>query len=154
MFPKNPSYDRRTHLFGGLCEIFEFSRFRSGASVGWKSKHGHDNGCGAVVRRKNWPWPNVGDSRLYLVRDNELILCTTDHSFVQEQIDKGMIKRKDAEQSDFKNMLTRSVGVGEDVERSIYWRLISFPNDYILLCSDGLPECFPMKKILALIPRL
>ena len=82
---------------------------------------------------------NVGDSRLYVVRDGKLKQQTTDHSFVQEQIARGFLKPEDAEKSELRNMLTRSIGVGEDVEVDIVEVPLQ-PNDIVLMCSDGLTK--------------
>jgi serine/threonine protein phosphatase PrpC len=82
---------------------------------------------------------NVGDSRLYVVHGGKLKQLTTDHSFVQEQIARGFLKAEDAEKSELRNMLTRSVGVGEDVEVDIIEAPLE-PNDLVLLCSDGLTK--------------
>jgi PPM family protein phosphatase len=82
---------------------------------------------------------NVGDSRLYLVRNNDLTLCTVDHSFVQEQMDKGLINPDEAEKSELKNMLTRGVGISPDVSVDITEIDLTI-NDFVLLCSDGLTK--------------
>ena len=82
---------------------------------------------------------HVGDSRLYVVHSNRLQQCTTDHSFVQEQVTKGLLKPEEAEKSDLRNMLTRSVGVNENVDVDV----VEVPlaqGDFILLCSDGLTK--------------
>lgn len=80
---------------------------------------------------------HVGDSRLYLVRENFLYQITYDHSLVNEQIRAGVLSPEDAESHHLKNVITRSVGYQEeeDVDTLI---LDLFPNDSLLLCSDGL----------------
>jgi protein phosphatase len=64
---------------------------------------------------------------------------TVDHSYVQEQIDLGFIKREDAEKSNMRNMLTRSVGVSENVDVDMKEILLR-QDDYVLICSDGLTK--------------
>jgi PPM family protein phosphatase len=80
---------------------------------------------------------NVGDSRVYLIRDNKIEQKTVDHSLVSEQMRAGLISESDAKKHKLKNIITRSVGYQEEVEID----LVSFKlelNDRILLCSDGL----------------
>lgn len=80
---------------------------------------------------------HVGDSRAYCVRDNEIIQITEDHSLVHEQLKSGLITEEEAKTHQLKNIITRSVGVQEDVEvDTIVWKIQ--PGDAYLLCSDGL----------------
>lgn len=82
-------------------------------------------------------WANVGDSRLYIYRDEELIQITKDHSYVQTLVDSGEISREDKLTHPHKNYLTRAVGVDEDLR--IDTGEIELRNkDRILVCSDGL----------------
>ncbi|MCP5468008.1 MAG: Stp1/IreP family PP2C-type Ser/Thr phosphatase [Deltaproteobacteria bacterium] len=80
---------------------------------------------------------NVGDSRAYLVRDNEIKQLTEDHSLVSEQIKAGVISEADARGHKLKNIITRSVGYQEDVDTDITMHQVK-TDDKILLCSDGL----------------
>lgn len=89
----------------------------------------------------------VGDSRIYLVRHNQLQQLTTDHSLVQEQINKGLITSEQAEKSEFKNILTRAVGAAADVEVDAV-DLPAFDNDLLILCSDGLSRMVTDAQIL------
>lgn len=80
---------------------------------------------------------HVGDSRAYIVRDEEITQLTDDHSLVNELIKTGEISAEMAQNHPKKNILVRSIGVPGEVEVDI--SLISFkPQDMILLCSDGL----------------
>jgi PPM family protein phosphatase len=96
---------------------------------------------------------NVGDSRLYVYRNGRLEQQTTDHSFVQEQIARGFLKPEDAEKSDLRNMLTRSVGVSEDVDVDLFEISVG-PDDVILLCSDGLTKMLDDDQIFAVMKSL
>ncbi len=80
---------------------------------------------------------NVGDSRLYVVNSEEIKQITRDHSLVEEMIRLGGIAREDARLHPDKNIITRAVGVREEVEVDIFTIEIR-PGDYILMCSDGL----------------
>lgn len=79
----------------------------------------------------------VGDSRAYLIRGSALQQVTTDHSMVQEQVDKGMLTPKEAATASFRNILTRALGIGPKVEPGSI-EIPAMDGDYVLLCSDGL----------------
>ena len=92
---------------------------------------------------------NVGDSRLYLIRD-DITQVTRDHSYVQEMIDKGMMERGSKEYYKKKKYLTRAVGSEESV-RADYFEVELMDGDYILLCSDGLTNMVDDDRLLSLI---
>lgn len=79
---------------------------------------------------------NVGDSRLYLIGD-KIRQISKDHSLVEEMVRLGGIKAEEAKNHPDKNIITRAIGVKEDVEADIYeYRLKK--GDIILMCTDGL----------------
>ena len=80
---------------------------------------------------------HVGDSRLYLLRTGVLQQLTSDHSLVAEQVRRGILTVTEAESSTMQNVLLRALGTQPDVEVDIE-QVGLFPNDVILLCSDGL----------------
>lgn len=80
---------------------------------------------------------NVGDSRVYRVRDQKMTQITKDHSLVAEQMRAGILSRDDSRITRFKNIITRSVGFQEDVDADVDIRVIR-DGDLFLLCSDGL----------------
>lgn len=80
---------------------------------------------------------HVGDSRVYLFRDNKLNQITVDHSLVQELFEQGKITKKQMETHPQKNMITRVIGVGASVDVD-YLELEFLKGDVIMLCSDGL----------------
>jgi protein phosphatase len=80
---------------------------------------------------------NVGDSRAYLVRDEQVRQLTEDHSLVGEQVRQGVISEEEAAASPFKNVITKCVGNAAEVEADIFEeRLVE--GDNVLLCTDGL----------------
>jgi protein phosphatase len=81
----------------------------------------------------------VGDSRLYRFRDRELRQITRDHSLVQELIDHGHYSKADAHQLVSKNIVTRALGVENQVNVDLIV-LDAMPGDVVLLCSDGLTD--------------
>jgi serine/threonine protein phosphatase PrpC/CRP-like cAMP-binding protein len=80
---------------------------------------------------------HVGDSRIYLLRDNKVQQITEDHSLVNALIKEGRLKPDEAENFKHKNAVTRAVGVYETVEvDAITFDVI--PGDEYLIASDGL----------------
>jgi len=80
---------------------------------------------------------HVGDSRAYLYRDGELRRLTDDHSWVQEQVNAGILSEDEAKSHPLKNVVTRALGGSPHVSVD----LIEVPlrtGDRFLLCSDGL----------------
>jgi protein phosphatase len=82
---------------------------------------------------------HVGDSRLYRLRGDRLEAITRDHSVLQEQIDCGLITPAEARRSHNKNLVTRALGVGADVEVDVGVHQ-TLAGDLYLLCSDGLND--------------
>jgi PPM family protein phosphatase len=82
---------------------------------------------------------HVGDSRLYRLRNNELLQLTRDHSFLQEQIDSGLITPEEAKHSTYKNLVTRAVGIDSSVQAELHEHAV-LPGDIYLFCSDGLSD--------------
>jgi protein phosphatase len=89
---------------------------------------------------------NVGDSRLYMLRDGELIQVTKDHSLVQEYIQSGEMSPAQARKSRFRNILTRAVGIAGKVEADVEVVPLQ-EGDSLLLCSDGLTNMVPEPEI-------
>lgn len=80
---------------------------------------------------------NVGDSRVYLINNQNIFQLTRDHSFVQEKLNMGLYKREDAAKDPQKNVLVRSVGFESEVQVDVFQYRIC-KNDIFLICSDGL----------------
>ncbi len=79
----------------------------------------------------------IGDSRIYMLRDGALIQLTKDHSYVQEQVDAGLLTPEQARYHPYSNVITRCVGAGESVEPDLYAGEVK-PGDVFLVASDGL----------------
>lgn len=80
---------------------------------------------------------NIGDSRLYIVNRQEIKQITEDHSYVEELIRKGEIRRSEARNHPKKNVITRAIGTSSRVIVD-YFEVPLRDGDKILLCSDGL----------------
>ena len=79
---------------------------------------------------------NVGDSRLYLLRDS-LAQITRDHSLVEEMVARGKMERDSESYRSQKNIITRAMGIGNRVEAD-FFEVPLLECDCILPCSDGL----------------
>ncbi len=89
---------------------------------------------------------NVGDSRLYIINREEITQITKDHSLVEEMIRLGAIERSDARLHPDKNIITRAIGVREDVEVDFFTIELK-PCDTVLMCSDGLSNMVEDEQI-------
>lgn len=88
---------------------------------------------------------NVGDSSCFIVKNNIVYKLTKDHSLVQELLDTGSISKEQAINHPQKNVITRAIGTGKEVEIDIY-NLNTEDYDYILLCTDGLTNDIDLEK--------
>lgn len=89
---------------------------------------------------------HVGDSRAYLLVDDELTQLTTDHTLVQRLQDAGQLTAEEAEKHPHRNVLYRAVGQGGELEIDMARRPVP-ENGKLLLCSDGLWGLVPADVI-------
>lgn len=82
---------------------------------------------------------NVGDSRVYLFRNDVVVQVTKDHSVVQELIDAGQLSVDDAETHPHSNVITRAVGLYDDPIPD-FVRVGVQDGDRLLVCTDGLTK--------------
>ena len=80
---------------------------------------------------------HVGDSRCYRLRNNELERITRDHSWVQVQIDEGLLTETEAAKHPMRNVVTRSIGFESQIEVDVYEPETESGDTY-LLATDGL----------------
>jgi protein phosphatase len=93
---------------------------------------------------------NVGDSRIYMLRDGNIERLSKDHSIVAEQVEMGMMTEEEAETSPLRHVLTRNLGSAENVEPDIF-EIEPSNNDRFILCSDGLTDLVSDKEIREMI---
>jgi serine/threonine protein phosphatase PrpC len=90
---------------------------------------------------------NVGDSRIYMVRDGRIEQLSKDHTVVAEQVEMGMMTEEEASSDHLKHVLTKNLGSTEEVEAAVFE--IEFKdNDRFILCSDGLTDLVSEREIL------
>jgi hypothetical protein len=100
----------------------------------------------AYVKEDRLVWAHVGDSRLYIYRQDSLHRITKDHSMVQQLVEAGTITEDEVIHHPKRNMLTRAIGVYDTVEVDTGMIEVR-QNDRILLCSDGLSGYIEESKI-------
>ena len=96
---------------------------------------------------------NVGDSRTYLLRDGELDQLTDDHGLVAELVRSGQLSPEEAELHPQKNVLTRVLGLDEDVEVDCF-QVVPYKGDRLLLASDGLTNEVTDAQMASVLRRL
>jgi len=87
----------------------------------------------------HWVSLNIGDSRVYLLREDRLMQVTTDHSVVQELIAAGKLSPEEAEGHPYSNVITRAVGASE-LTPPDYLKIDVRAGDRFVICSDGLTK--------------
>ena len=93
----------------------------------------------------------VGDSRLYLIRRNQIYRMSEDHSMVFEMVHKGLLTAEEARNHADRNVLSRALGSRPQVEVSCWEEPFPIqPADRFLLCSDGLHDLVTDDKMLEL----
>ena len=107
----------------------------------YTAKYPESSGMGttsvcAVVKGNEVHLANVGDSRAYVISDDEIRPVTKDHSYVQALVDEGRITQDEAREHPKKNIITKAVGISPSVEadKSI---LTLGSDESLLLCCDG-----------------
>lgn len=95
---------------------------------------------------------HAGDSRLYRLRQGQLAPLTRDHSLLQEQIDAGLVPPELARTAQYKNLVTRAVGVESYVDLALADHVVQ-PGDTYLLCSDGLNDMLTDAQMAAILRR-
>lgn len=93
----------------------------------------------AVLKGGELSIAHVGDSRLYRFRHQQLTQLTVDHSVLQELIDCGFYTKEQAQRSPNRHIVTRALGVAEQVDIDVQNHPVLL-NDIYLLCSDGLND--------------
>lgn len=93
---------------------------------------------------------HVGDSRAYILRNDELHQLTNDHSLLQKMIESGVYRPEEAESMVPRNYLYRSLGQGDDLE--VDTRVLTIGvGDTLMICSDGLWDMLSDHEIRAIL---
>ena len=101
----------------------------------------------AIVKDNEACIAHVGDSRIYFTDGSKIEQITRDHSLVQEMYENGKITFEEMETHPQKNIITRAMGVGEEVEIDFDYVCVN-ENEALILCSDGLSGLVSNEKLL------
>jgi len=93
---------------------------------------------------------HVGDSRAYIIREGAINQIGEDHSLVNEQVKAGMITPEEAKRSNYRNIITRSVGFEEEVAVDMMG-VSTEVEDVFILCSDGLTNAVEDAEMLGIV---
>jgi PPM family protein phosphatase len=103
----------------------------------------------ALIQGDKMYWGHAGDSRLYFLRDNEVLTRTHDHSLVYHWVEMGVISAEEARTHPQRNQITNCLGGAEDMFYMEPGKPIDLnPGDVILLGSDGLWGPFVDKELI------
>jgi protein phosphatase len=91
---------------------------------------------------------HVGDSRAYLIRGQQIYQVTKDHSWIEEQLERGVLDERQAEQHEWRNLLTRVLGTQVAVAPDIAEIGVN-AGDFLVLSTDGLHDLVRPEEILA-----
>jgi len=91
----------------------------------------------AVISDQILSIAHVGDSRMYLIRGDNIRPLTADHSVVADQVRRHMLTEEEAERSPLKHIVTRALGIDQTIQVELDEVQI-LAGDMLLLCSDGL----------------
>jgi PPM family protein phosphatase len=80
---------------------------------------------------------NVGDSRIYLIRNNTIEQISKDHTLAEDQVERGIMSREEARESQLKHILSSVIGVDSKI-RIHMDEMSVLPGDIFVLCTDGL----------------
>lgn len=103
--------------------------------------------AGAAVHGYTVSVVNVGDSRVYLVRDGSIEQISKDHTLAQDQVERGILSAAEARESQLRHVLSSVIGVDERIRMHLD-ELPIFPGDIFLLCTDGLNAVMDDQEIL------
>ncbi len=159
-----PSLDKDLYLDDaplGARLLAEAVKKANDAILGYAEEHKNTSGMGTTLVAARFAdgvfsIANVGDSRIYLFREGQLLQLTEDHSLVMEQVRRGMITLEQAKRSSAQNIITRALGTDE----STLPDLGEFPaqgGDMLLLTTDGVlrhVDDDELRNILLQLPSL
>ena len=97
-------------------------------------------------------WASVGDSRIYIIRDDECLCITKDHNYLMllnERVKRGELTQEEAESDPKKEALISYIGIGGVRYIDINSKGVSLlDGDMIILCSDGFYRTVPEEELL------
>ena len=149
---------RNGHQVAGIDKLLDkslrlASRRVYAEAFGQQSKRGMGSAltCVAILKRRAY-LGHVGDSRAFLVRGKKIYQLTKDHSWVEEQLARGLLTEEEAEVHEWRNLVTRVLGTRPTVAPDVI-ELEVQRGDVFVLSTDGLHGLVKPEEILAEIKR-
>ncbi|WP_082767352.1 PP2C family protein-serine/threonine phosphatase [Bosea sp. PAMC 26642] len=125
------------------ADLLRQSRKRGGVAMG-------STLAALLVHEQHFACVWSGDSRIYLVRDGQIIQLSRDHTEVQDLVDKGVLSPDEALRSPRRHVITRAIGVHDIPELDLDNGELE-DGDIFILCSDGLTGHVSDAEILAAV---
>jgi serine/threonine protein phosphatase PrpC len=123
------------------------------ANLGGRARMGTTT-TAVVLRGHELYVAHVGDSRAYLIRDRHIQQLTEDHSWVQEQVRRGILSPREARAHPRRHVITRSLGQRAQANADYYPVRHIERGDVVLLCSDGLTAYLSDKEICQVVSQV
>ena len=101
----------------------------------------------AVILANQLIIANIGDSRAYVIRQRQMRQLTVDHNLANELLQEGAITEDEAVTHPGRHLITRQLGVTDDSKPDLF-AINLYPNDYVLMTTDGMPKHVSDENIL------
>ena len=95
---------------------------------------------------------NVGDSRVYLYRNGQLVQLTEDHTYVNTLVKAGILSKEQAEVDERKNVITKALGAESTVEPD-FFQVDIMKDDIFIICTDGLYDEVENPEIIQVLSK-
>jgi protein phosphatase len=109
--------------------------------------------AGIAIRDFTASAVNVGDSRIYLIRDNNIEQVSVDHTLAEDQVEAGVMTPEEADDSELKHVLSSVLGVDSDIQVHMD-ELSTLSGDIFLMCTDGLTAVMTDEEMLSNVMQL
>ncbi len=106
----------------------------------------------AMINEKTLSIAHIGDSSLFLIRDSFIKKITHDHTLAEQMIIESLLSANEAIKSPYNHVLTRALGVEEQVKIDNYFERLK-NGDIILLCSDGLTDLLSQSEMKTIVQK-
>ncbi|SHH28709.1 protein phosphatase [Thermosyntropha lipolytica DSM 11003] len=104
----------------------------------------------AIINENEMHIRHIGDSRLYIVRENRIRQVTRDHTLAEQMLEDGLLNAEELAHTSYNHILTRALGIEEEVQIDHYIESL-LVGDIILLCTDGLTDMLADDEILEIV---
>ncbi len=108
--------------------------------------------AGMAIRDFTASAVNVGDSRIYLIRDNNIEQISVDHTLAEDQVGAGAMTPEEADDSELKHVLSSVLGVDSDIQVHMD-ELSILSEDIFVVCTDGLTSVMKDEEILGTVMK-